>query len=139
LKIDEKQNTFIEYCKVYSIELNKTIHLLKNAIYDNIFSTFRNYSYNFINSNPKVLIDTLTSVLTRTTTRSVQPIKVELFNINAESFDFLRTYLNRAIYLYKRINNTNLEITENAIQIILLITITVSATRVWVCGGRCVG
>jgi len=71
LGIDEEQDTFIERYKVYNIEFNKTMHLLENAIYDDMFSTFWNHGYNFTNSNPKVLIDTLTSVLIRATTGSV--------------------------------------------------------------------
>jgi len=97
------------------MKLNKTIYLLENAIYDDVFSIFRSYSYNFINSNPKILMDILTSVLTRTTTGSVQAIRTKLFNIDTESFDFLRIYFNRVTYLYEKINNASLKIIKNAI------------------------
>ncbi len=50
------------------MEFNKTIYLLENAIHNDIFFTFRNYGYNFINFHPKVLIDILTTVLIRTIT-----------------------------------------------------------------------
>ena len=57
------------------MEFNKTMHLLENAIYNDVFSTLRSHNYNLTNSNPKVLIDILTEVLTKTTTGSVQSIE----------------------------------------------------------------
>jgi len=102
------------------MELNKIIHLLENAIHNDIFSTLHNHNYNLTNSNPKVLIDTLIEVLIKATTGSVQSIEQELFAINTESFNNLRHYLNRTTYLKERLGNTNTEISDKLIQIILL-------------------
>jgi len=72
---------------------------LENAIYEDIFDTFYSYGYNDENSDPKVLVDILTEVFIKNTIGFIQSMGEELFTINAEDFDSLRVYLNRAIYL----------------------------------------
>ena len=86
------------------------MYLLENAIYNDVFSILQNYGYNLKNRDPKVLIDTLSKILTKTTTCFIQTIRQELFALNAGKFDNLRYYLNRTTYLRKRVNNVSLNI-----------------------------
>ncbi len=99
LQKDEDQDDFVKSLRIYKMKKNQTIYLLENAIYNNVFSTLRNYNYNLKNRNPKILIDTLFEVLIKTTTYSIQTIKQELFALDRNKFDSLRHYLNRTIYL----------------------------------------
>ena len=76
---------------------------------------FYNYSYNDENSDPKVFINILTEVFTKNITRFIQSIKKELFIMNTEDFDNLRTYFNCTIYLQQRLNRTNTTISDKLI------------------------
>jgi|SRR6266699_2667152 len=96
---DKIQSEFQDRLKHYNRELNKVIYVLKNAIYKDIFDMLCSYGYNDENSDPKVLINTLTEVFTKNTIGSIQSMGKELFTMNAEGFDSLQIYFNRAIYL----------------------------------------
>ena len=86
---DEIQGEFQDRLKHYNREFNKVMHILKNAIHEDIFDMFRSHGYNNKNSDPKVLVNILTEVLTKNTTESIQSIEEELFTMNAEGFDSL--------------------------------------------------
>ncbi len=75
------------------------MHVLENAIYEDIFDTFCSYGYDDENSDPKVLVDTLTEVFIKNTIGFIQSMGEELFTMNVEGFDSLRAYFNRVIYL----------------------------------------
>ncbi len=72
---DEDQDDFAESLRTYKIEKSQAIYLLKNVIYNDVFSTLRNHSNNLKNRDPKVLMDILSKVLTKTTTCFVQIIR----------------------------------------------------------------
>ncbi len=91
------------------------MHLFENAIIDDVFAILRGYSYNLENRDSKVFMDTLTKVLTKATTGSIQSIGRKLFTIDAETFDSLRAYFNCAMYLCERVNNAGVGITDTAI------------------------
>ncbi len=67
----EDQGDFAKAFRTYKIEKSQAMHLLENAIVEDVFSTLRNHSYNLKNRNPKVLIDYLIKILTKTTTCSI--------------------------------------------------------------------
>ncbi len=96
------------------------MYILENVIYKDIFDIFCNHNYNDENSNPKILINTLTKILTKNISSSIQSIKKELFTIKAEDFDSLKTYFNYTTYLQQRLNKANTTISDKFIQIILL-------------------
>jgi len=112
---DKTQGEFQDRLKHYNRKLNKAIHILENAIYKNIFDTLRSYNYNDENSDPKVLIDTLTKVFIKNTIGFIQSIEEELFTMNAKGFDSLQTYFNRTIYLRQRFNRVDTTISDKLI------------------------
>ncbi len=89
--------------------------MLENVIYNDVFSILQSYSYDLKNRDPKVLMDILFKVFTKTTICSIQTIGQELFALDINKFDNLRHYLNRAIYLRKRVNNAGLNIMNKLI------------------------
>ena len=116
---DEDQEDFSQRLKEHKKERNQAMHLLENAIHDDVFDTLRSHGYDLLNSDPKVLMDTLNTVLTKATTGSIQSMGQELFSLDADKFDSLRHYLNRATYLRERVNNAGMGITDKAMQTIL--------------------
>ena len=98
-KGDKIQSEFQDRLKHYNREFNKTIYVLENTIYKDIFDMFCNYNYNDKNLDLKILIDILTEILTKNTTKSIQSIGEELFTMNAENFDSLQIYFNCITYL----------------------------------------
>ncbi len=117
---NEDQDDFAESFRTYKIKKSQTMYLLENTIHNDVFSTLWSHSYNLKNRNPKILIDTLSEILTKTTTCSIQTIKQKFFTLNINKFDNFRYYLNQTTYLKKRANNVNLNIIDKLIQIILL-------------------
>ena len=112
---NKDQNDFVENLRIYKMEKSQTMHLLENAIYNDVFLTLQSHSYNLKNCDPKVLMDILSKVFTKITTCSIQIIGQELFVLNASKFDSLRYYLNRAMYLKERVNNIDLDIIDKFI------------------------
>ncbi len=92
----EGQDDFTDRREAHIIKRCQAMHLLENTISDHVFATLRSHGYNLDNRNSKILIDTLTIVLTKSTIGFVQFIGRELFTIDAMTFDFLRAYVNRA-------------------------------------------
>ena len=81
----------MERSEKHDMERSQAMHLLENFIHD-VFTTLRSHGYDLQNRDPKVLMDTLSTVLTKATTGSVLSMGAELFNtLDAEKFDPLRS------------------------------------------------
>ena len=84
------------------------MHILENAIHNDVFAPLRSHGYDLENRDTKVLVIALSEALTKTITGSMYNIVAELFTLDIEKFDSPRRCLNRAAYLRERVNNAGI-------------------------------